>query len=249
MLDRDSMVITYHAYRGEPRGRHIKAQGRGGEKLGDCIDCNACVVVCPMGIDIRDGQQLECITCALCIDACNQVMGKLGRPLGLISYDTIANDQRRAEGLPTKFRIVRPRTVLYSALWVVVGLIMIYVLATRADLDVNVQHDRNPLFVELSNGDIRNGFTVKILNKARETRSFEIAIEGIDVVAIDVVGEDGGGSAALEVESDRLRSFRVLVTVAGNSVSQASTPIDVLIRDLAGGTVARESDQFLAPEQ
>jgi cytochrome c oxidase accessory protein FixG len=249
MLDEDSMVVTYHAYRGEPRGRHIKAESPDRPPLGDCIDCNACVVVCPMGIDIRDGQQLECITCALCIDACNQVMGKLGRPLGLISYDTIANDRRRASGLPTKLRVIRPRTILYTFLWAAVGLGMLYVLATRSDLDVNVQHDRNPLFVVLSNGDIRNAYTVKILNKAREARTFELSLGGLPDASIDVVGLQAGAPATLEVESDRLRSFRVIVTAGPESISGSSTPIEIVVRDADGGASAREADQFQAPER
>ena len=91
MLDESSLVVTYNDWRGEPRGRHAKKAAAEGLVLGDCVDCNACVAVCPMGIDIRDGQQLECITCALCIDACDSVMDKLDRPRGLISYATLSD--------------------------------------------------------------------------------------------------------------------------------------------------------------
>jgi cytochrome c oxidase accessory protein FixG len=245
MLDEDSLVVTYHSFRGEPRGRHIKSQSA--EKLGDCIDCNACVVVCPMGIDIRDGQQLECITCALCIDACNQVMGKLGRPLGLISYDTIANDRRRAEGKPLHWRVVRPRTALYAILWVIVGALMLYVLLTRSDLDVNVQHDRNPLFVQLSEGGIRNGYTLKVLNMSQDTRLFDLSVEGLPGALIEVVGQEAG-EPVLAVEPDRLRSYRVFITVEGVRALAGSTPIEIVIRDRESGTIARESDRFLAPE-
>ncbi|TIW79879.1 MAG: cytochrome c oxidase accessory protein CcoG, partial [Mesorhizobium sp.] len=91
MLDENSLTVTYNDWRGEPRSRHAKKASAAGQSVGDCVDCNACVAVCPMGIDIRDGQQLECITCALCIDACDSVMDKLGRERGLISYATLAD--------------------------------------------------------------------------------------------------------------------------------------------------------------
>src|SRR5690606_19371065 len=89
MLDENSLTVTYNAWRGEPRTRGVKKATAAGIAAGDCVDCNACVAVCPMGIDIRDGQQLECITCALCIDACDNVMDKLGKERGLISYATL----------------------------------------------------------------------------------------------------------------------------------------------------------------
>ena len=112
MLDEESLVVTYHPARGEPRGSHKADESW--EDRGHCIDCNQCVAVCPMGIDIRDGQQLECIGCALCIDACNEVMEKVSLPRNLISYDTLGNMDRRAKGEPTTFSIVRPRTVFYG---------------------------------------------------------------------------------------------------------------------------------------
>ena len=157
MLDEDSLVVSYHPDRGEPRGAHKQGDVWGGR--GDCIDCNQCVAVCPMGIDIRNGQQMECITCALCIDACDDVMAKIDRPKGLISYDTLANMDRRAQGKPARLRLVRPRTIMYAAFICIVGAVMLYALATRSVLALDVLRDRNPLYVTLSNGDIRNGYT------------------------------------------------------------------------------------------
>ena len=95
MLDENSLTVTYNDWRGEPRSRHAKKAAAAGRSVGDCVDCNACVAVCPMGIDIRDGQQLECITCALCIDACDGVMDKIGKERGLISYATLIGLQRQ----------------------------------------------------------------------------------------------------------------------------------------------------------
>ena len=113
MTDSEALSVTYRRDRGEPRGAHKK--GEPWEGRGDCIDCNQCVAACPMGIDIRDGAQLECINCALCIDACDDVMRRVDRPLGLIAFDTEANVLRRLKGEKARFRFVRPRTILYAA--------------------------------------------------------------------------------------------------------------------------------------
>src|SRR5262249_29209737 len=146
---------------------------------GDCVDCAACVAVCPTGIDIRDGSQLECIQCALCIDACNDIMRKVGRPRGLIAYDTIAGQEAAAAGKKAPLRIIRPRTLLYVGLIALVGAIMLTAVVSRSTLQVNVLADRNPPYVLLSDGGIRNGYTVKILNKLHEPRVFTLALRGL----------------------------------------------------------------------
>lgn len=124
---------------------------------------------------------------------------------------------------------------------------MLYVLLTRSDLDVNVQHDRNPLFVQLSEGGIRNGYTLKVLNMSQDTRLFDLSVEGLPGALIEVVGQEAG-EPVLAVEPDRLRSYRVFITVEGVRALAGSTPIEIVIRDRESGTIARESDRFLAPE-
>ncbi len=114
MVDHDTLLVSYKPHRGEPRGAHKK--GQPWEGRGDCIDCRACVAVCPTGIDIRDGSQLECIQCALCIDACNEIMDRVDRPRGLIAYDTIASQEAAAKGTSAPWRLIRPRTLLYRGL-------------------------------------------------------------------------------------------------------------------------------------
>ncbi|MDG1437918.1 MAG: cytochrome c oxidase accessory protein CcoG, partial [Emcibacteraceae bacterium] len=170
MMDEESLAVMYRYDRGEPRGSHKKNESWDGR--GDCVKCRQCIVVCPTGIDIRDGLQLECIQCSLCIDACNNVMNKIGRPEGLIAYDSLKNFERRKEGKKNVFRIIRPRTIIYSALLGIVGCIMLYALLNKSVLDVNILRDRNPLFVELSSGDIRNGYTVKIMNKSNAIQKY-----------------------------------------------------------------------------
>ena len=192
MLDEDSLLVTYNGWRGEPRSHGKKRALAEGVDAGDCIDCNACVVVCPMGIDIRDGNQLECITCALCIDACNDVMRKVDRPEGLISYTTLRDYNAHALEAKSAGRlaatahqrmvgvshIVRPRTLIYAGLWSLIGLLMLFALLTRDRLDLNVLPDRNPLFVTLSDGSIRNGYTLKILNMLPEFRTLHRLDQG-----------------------------------------------------------------------
>jgi ferredoxin len=128
----------------EPRMSLKKAQQLHdrGQPTGDCVDCHQCLNVCPTGVDIRDGIQLGCIQCGLCIDACDTVMAQIGRPSGLIAYDTDINGQRRLAGKPPIYRIIRARTILYACIIALVGGIMLYALATRSSVGVNVLHER-----------------------------------------------------------------------------------------------------------
>src|SRR5262249_32639849 len=149
LTDEWALNVTYRYDRGEPRTSLKKAEElhAKGQPAGDCVDCNQCVAVCPTGIDIRDGAQLGCIMCGLCIDACDTVMIKVGRPTGLIAYDNDVNIHRRLEGKPNIYRLLRARTVVYAGIIMLVGAIMLYSLATRSYLGLSVLHDRNPLFV------------------------------------------------------------------------------------------------------
>jgi len=245
MVDVDSMIVTYRGYRGEPRGPHRK--GEPWEGRGDCIDCNNCVAVCPTGIDIRDGSQLECINCGLCVDACNDVMDRIHRPRGLIAYDTFANVERRASGKSARVKLLRARPLIYAGSMVAVAAVMVFGLSTRATLDVNVLRDRNPLFVTLSDGSIRNGYTVKIINKQHERRTYRLTVEGLPGHRVRVVGRDGAGAPMLPVPADRLASYRVLVSAPVDVLKGQSTPIVFLLTDTAGGTRVSYDAVFRGP--
>src|SRR6266700_5672488 len=136
LTDEWALNVTYKYDRGEKRKSLKKANElrASGETAGDCIDCYQCVAVCPTGVDIRDGSQLGCIQCGLCIDACDSVMRKIGRPPRLIGYDTEINLERRIQGKPPIYRILRPRTVIYAAVIAITGAIMSYTLLTRVSL-------------------------------------------------------------------------------------------------------------------
>ncbi|RMD62523.1 MAG: cytochrome c oxidase accessory protein CcoG, partial [Alphaproteobacteria bacterium] len=246
MVDADTMMVTYRAYRGEPRGPYRK--GQDWSRRGDCIDCKQCVVVCPMGIDIRDGMQLECINCALCIDACNEVMDKIGRPRGLIAYDTLINLEHRAKGQPPRLRLLRPRPLIYAGLMVVVGALMVVGLTTRATQDVNVLRDRNPLFVRLSDGSIRNGYTLKIINKEHRERTFALTLEGLPDYRISIVGrETTSGAPVLRVGADRLASYRVFVTVPAAALNAASMSVTFVLTDTETGVRTSTDNVFRGP--
>jgi cytochrome c oxidase accessory protein FixG len=250
MVDEDSLIVTYRAYRGEPRGPH-KA-GESWEDRGHCIDCNQCVAACPAGIDIRDGLQLECISCALCIDACDTVMEKVDLPRGLIGYDTLRNLASRSKADADKTKIFRPRIIVYAAVWLMVGLFMTYVLATRSDLDINVLHDRNPVFVMLSDGSIRNGYTFKILNKAYIGRSFTLTTEGVPNAKLSVVGAADltrGSAPIFTVGPDRLRSFRVFVAAPGAGLAGETAPIRFVLREVEKDTMATYENIFRGPKR
>lgn len=251
MFDEHTYLVSYKEDRGEPRGPHKKGEPWDGR--GDCIDCHACVVACPAGIDIRNGAQLECIQCALCIDACDEIMDKVGRPRGLIDYETMAMPEARARGETPMAKLLRPRTYIYSALIAVVGGIMLYGLGTRADLDVNVLRDRNPIFVQLADGSIRNGYTVKILNKANQERTFELDVAGFEGALMTRPTAIDEPHDRITVPADELRSVKIFITappaaLADPEFADGAEPIILTVRDLAGDTVYDHQTAFRAPE-
>lgn len=240
MIDEEALNVTYRYDRGEPRGAHKK--GASWDGRGDCIDCRQCVAVCPVGIDIRKGLQLECIGCALCIDACNDIMDKVDRPRGLIAYDTDQNIKRRQAGEKSRYKLLRARTVIYGVLFVAVGLFMLYALINRTTLDMNVLRDRQPNFVKLSDGSVRNGYTLKILNKATYDRNLEFRIEGLQDVRISVAGQSG---QLLAAPADDTVDFRVYVTVGDISVLDQKSEYWMVLKDPNDETETRREAVFV----
>lgn len=244
LTDAETLQVTYKLDRGEPRGAHKK--GEAWEGRGDCIDCNACVAACPMGIDIREGAQLECINCALCIDACDDIMAKIGRPARLIGYDTDHNIERRRKGEKPRVDLVRWRTVLYAGVLALVGAIMLWSLLTRATLELNVLRDRTPPFVVLSDGSIRNAFTIKLVNKANEPRDLILTVQSDVPVLISAIGESFyGGRAVIEAEGDGVRALRVLVTAPAHAAAHATFPLSFVLADETTGERAISPATFL----
>ena len=259
MLDDQSLVVSYRDWRGEPRGK-LKEQGHG-----DCVDCAACLHVCPTGIDIRDGQQLQCIGCGLCVDACDDVMRRLDRPEGLVAFETLANlaaSQAATQGMPPNKtrqnagmavrripRLLRPRTLMYTAVLSVVAAIMVAGFLTRDTLSLSVLRDRAPLFVPLSDGSVRNAFTIKLVNKTHETARYALVLEGAPGVTILAQGAqtDGQGRPILTTRPDGITEWRVLVTAPAARHLPANLPISFHLHDEAGHDVAHAQSVLLGP--
>ncbi len=246
LIDEDSLAVTYRKDRGEERGAHKK--GDTWEGRGHCIDCKQCVVACPMGIDIRDGLQLECIQCALCIDACDSIMTKLDLPKGLIAYDTDINVARREAGEKPRYNFIRPRTVAYALILAAVGSLMLYGLLTRDFLELNVLRERSPNFVELSDGSVRNGYTVKIYNMMPREQTFAIRVEGVAAPMFTLVGDPHHGDTLppITVGPDQIRSVRLYVTVPFEDLpEQRQAPLTFSVENLDVGTVNTSRTVFV----
>ncbi len=250
MTDENALNVTYRLDRGEPRMSVKKAEQlrAAGEPAGDCVDCDQCVAVCPTGVDIRKGPDLGCIQCGLCIDACDTVMHKIDRPDGLIAFDTDVNIVRRAQGKAPIYRPIRPRTVLYAAVIAIVGSVMLFTLLTRATLGVAAIHDRNPLFVKLSDGSVRNSYTLRLTNKGAGERSFVLGLEGLVDAKIEAVGANtqSDGNPVITVGPDQTREMRIHATLPARAVEAVRREVDVAftLLDHLSGERARAKEHF-----
>lgn len=209
MMDEDTITIGYRDWRGEPRGKGKRTKDT---ELGDCIDCMACVNVCPMGIDIRDGQQMECITCGLCIDACDDMMEKVGKPRGLIDYFALKDEEIERTGgaaKPVWKHILRPRTMIYTVLWLGVGLALVFALFIRAEIELSVAPVRNPTYITLSDGTIRNAYDIRLRNKHGEARPFHMSITSEAILKVGIEGTD---DLSVLVPADETLQIRVYVS-------------------------------------
>ncbi|MDP2737752.1 MAG: cytochrome c oxidase accessory protein CcoG [Pseudorhodobacter sp.] len=223
MMDEDTITIGYRDWRGEPRGKHRKAEGA--DELGDCIDCMACVNVCPMGIDIRDGQQLACITCGLCIDACDEIMAKIGKPRGLIDYMALKDEAAERAGAHPKQiwkHIFRPRTIMYFTLWSGIGIALVVALFMRSPFDVNVSPVRNPVYVMLADGSIRDTYELRLRNKGGSEVTFEFSL-------------------VLEENDDEHDAADVLLTLEGHEGTQVTVAADETLTQRIYVTAPRDS--------
>ncbi|MBZ0068116.1 MAG: cytochrome c oxidase accessory protein CcoG [Thiobacillus sp.] len=218
MFDSDTLTVTYDNSIGEPRGPRSKKTDYKAAGLGTCIDCNVCVQVCPTGIDIRNGLQYECIGCAACIDGCDQIMDKMGYPRGLIRYTT----ENVVKGLYPDSgilrHVLRPRTLIYSALMLAISGAFIYSLATRVPLHVDVVRDRAALSKETDEGMIENVYRLQLINKDARAHRYTLQAQGIP--GLQVV------TAARDITAAPLQTIEI-------PVSLIADPVDLKGRSIA----------------
>jgi cytochrome c oxidase accessory protein FixG len=251
LTDEHALNVSYRYDRGEPRMsvKDAKRAREAEQPAGDCIDCHQCVAVCPTGVDIRLGSQLGCIQCGLCIDACDTVMTKVGRPTRLIAYDTDEAIKAREVGQTPTYKPIRARTILYTAVIALVGGAMIYQLATRAFLGMSLIHDRTPLFVTLRDGSIRNAYTVRLINKRTESRQIALTIDGPTSVTMEVQGATATSDwrPIVTVDPDTTREVRVLVTIPRSALQSGTNMIRIKASDLFAGETVTIAENFFAP--
>lgn len=219
LTDSHTFQVGYYQARGEPRGKH--KQGTDWTDRGHCIDCQACVTACPMGIDIRDGDQLACINCGLCVDACDSIMQKIGLPKGLIAYGRDYGSAATPAARRRWPKIIRPRTILYAGVLILAGFLTLFGLQARETTEFSFERDRAPSFVRLSDGQIRNAVTVRVLNKTSMPQQFRLEVTGPAEMQLDAVGVNVSGDGFdIDVAGDRQVRHRVFVIVPPDADGQ-----------------------------
>ncbi|MGR5253977.1 cytochrome c oxidase accessory protein CcoG [Vibrio astriarenae] len=228
MFDKDTFIVGYNTQRGETRGPRSRKADHKQMGLGDCIDCNLCVQVCPTGIDIRDGLQYECINCGACIDACDHTMDRMGYQKGLISYTT----EHRLAGDETK--IIRPKLLGYGAiLLVMIGLFFTQV-ASVDPAGLSVLRDRNQLFRVNNSGEIENTYTLKIINKTQQVQTYQLDVEGLSDVS-------WYGRQTIQVAPGEVLSLPMSLGVNPDTLSSPVSTIQFILSDSGNFTVQVES--------
>jgi cytochrome c oxidase accessory protein FixG len=242
MFDRDTLIITYDPARGEPRGPRSRKIDHRQKGLGDCVDCGVCVQVCPTGIDIRKGLQYECIGCAACIDGCDQVMARMGYPKGLIRYSTENAMAATLDAAAIRRRVLRPRTLIYGGILLVVLVASAVTLGLRNPLKVDVIRDRGALAREAEPGVIENVYRLQIMNTDEQARRFSIRAAGID--GVQVVGVE----QPLQLEPASNRMVPVRLRVKAEAVPPGTHRVEIIVQAVDDEKVVRqERSSFIMP--
>jgi len=245
MFDKDTLIVTYDAERGEPRGARSKKADLASLSLGACVDCTLCVQVCPTGIDIRNGLQYECIGCGACADVCDTVMDKVGYPRGLVKYSTQHAMQNKWTASQTLKHIFRPRVLIYTGILLLVVGLLFGSLLTRKSFKVDVVRDRATLARIVSGGNIENVYRLQIMNAAEKRQHFKVTAEGLYELKVLTDSED------LTVESTQSRWVSVRLQVPYDSAVPGSYPVRFTIEasddNETGHTQLEEKSVFLIP--
>jgi len=236
MFDRNTLIISYDPERGEPRGGRKRGVDPKTVNLGDCIDCNLCVQVCPTGIDIRNGLQYECIACAACIDVCNGVMDKMAYPRGLIRYTT----QNAVDKIVT--RVLRPRVIVYGILLFAIAAGFVTALALREPVAMDVLHDRNALYRLVGDESVENVYLLKIMNKDIKPHTYRVEASGLKDIRIETDPE------TIVVQPGEVLGVAARVRTELDHVHGGGANIKLVLRSVDGSNMTHtETTRFLAP--
>lgn len=258
LLDRESLVVTYQRWRGEPRGRKreilrpeltsldalIREASSIDSGRGDCIDCQRCVNVCPTGIDIRDGLQMGCIGCGLCVDACDEVMTRIDRPKGLIRFDVEGTE---TEGRFTRARVkwLRPKTAAYAVLCLGAIAGMVIGIMGMRDVMVDIDPQRGQPFVQLSDGSVRNDFSLRLAHRMDNLDMVTVHVEGLPGATLRFVdAEKAHDVITLAIPSDRRISDRLMVTAPAGSAPSGRSDLKIIVENAEDGSVLAEVESY-----
>lgn len=240
MFDKDTLVVSYDAKRGENRGPRKKDVDYKAQDLGDCIDCKLCVQVCPVGIDIRDGLQYECIGCGLCVDACNNVMDNMHYPRGLIRLTTQNAVSQGWTGAQIWRRIARPRVLIYTMILVGLTSAMVFSMAVREPLKVDVIRDRASLARIVAGGKLENVYRLQVMNATEQAQTYSVAVKGLEGIAM-------AEGTTVDVDSAQTRGVAVRVQIPYGTAEPGSHPIEFEITAQSGKGHVLEKSVFLVP--
>ena len=258
LLDKESLVVTYQKWRGEPRGKKrmplrpelsnldaliLEATSLDGGR-GDCIDCLRCVNVCPTGVDIRDGLQMGCIGCGLCVDACDDVMTKIDRPAGLIRFD-VEDSDRSGSFTQAPVSIVRPKTALYAVLCLGALAGIVFGILRMDGVLIDIEPQRGQPFVQLSDGSIRNDYSFRLAHRLSELDRVSLRAEGLEGATLRFAdAETGHETIDLAVPGNRRISDRLFVTAAPGQSPSGRTSIRILVSNPENGETLGEVDTY-----
>lgn len=264
LLDKESLVVTYQRWRGEPRGRkretlrpeltsldaliHEVTRLDGGR--GDCIDCQRCVNVCPTGIDIRDGLQMGCIGCGLCVDACDEVMTRIDRPRGLIRFD-VEGTETAGRFQRARIAWVRPKTIAYAGLCAAALMSIVFGIANMRDVMVDIDPQRGQPYVQLGDGSIRNDFSLRLAHRMGTLVTARVTVEGMPGATLRFADADHAQAAIdLAIPADRRISDRLMVTAPPGAAAAGRSDLKIIVTNPADGKVLAQVDSyFWGPER
>ncbi|MFW5431452.1 MAG: cytochrome c oxidase accessory protein CcoG [Methylophilaceae bacterium] len=247
MFDDDTLTVTYDEARGEPRGRRSRKEAAlvESKSIGACIECTFCVQVCPTGIDIREGMQIECIGCGACADACDSVMDKMNYPRGLIKYSTVNGTDGHWSKKQMLTRIFRPRVLIYTAvLWLLIAGVATS-LYYRDDFRVNVARDRG--LARLDGSMVKNVYRLQIMNATEVAQNYQISAKGLNDMVVGMKSGGSGSNQSVLVNPAEMKSFAVSLKVPDGTAESGSHKISFVVKMLGNDDEVTEESTFLVP--